>query len=201
MGSVFDTMCLPKSAQLWFHIKTWSPIELSTVSTQLDIHVLSFASHNAFRGDQWWEPDLHERSACRGVASSPRGVGPPYTGQNSETKINGWAGLGLMQPETGLFHTSSFVMQWVFSSCAEIFSQIPQERKKRRRFDDEGRWIRTRLFSRSLWCWPGPEPKRQRTPMEALQAWANEWPDKERVVGILAIRSGWTAMVRPMYWY
>ena len=33
----------------------------------------------------------------------------------------------------------------------------------------------------------GPGPKRQRTAVEELRAWANEWPIKERVVGILEI--------------
>ena len=38
---------------------------------------------------------------------------------------------------------------------------------------------------------PGPGPKRRRTPVEQLRAWADEWPIKERVVGTLdlAIRS------------
>ena len=32
---------------------------------------------------------------------------------------------------------------------------------------------------------PGPAGKRQRTPMEELRAWADEWPIKKDVVGIL----------------
>lgn len=49
---------------------------------------------------------------------------------------------------------------------AEVLPTLQEERKKRRKFEDSG-----------------PGPKRQRTAVEELRAWANEWPIKERVVG------------------
>eukprot|EP00438_Fugacium_kawagutii_P027117 Skav234323 [mRNA] locus=scaffold3161:33595:34803:+ [translate_table: standard] len=48
----------------------------------------------------------------------------------------------------------------------ELIPTLADERKKRRRFEDSG-----------------PEPKRQRTALEELRSWANEWPIREQVVG------------------
>eukprot|EP00438_Fugacium_kawagutii_P003384 Skav231016 [mRNA] locus=scaffold1196:158087:159292:- [translate_table: standard] len=49
---------------------------------------------------------------------------------------------------------------------AELLPTLAEERKKRRRTEDSG-----------------PGPKRQRTALEELRPWANEWPIKERVFG------------------
>ncbi|CAL1169556.1 unnamed protein product [Cladocopium goreaui] len=49
---------------------------------------------------------------------------------------------------------------------AEVLPVLQEERKKRRSYDESG-----------------PGPKRRRTPVEELRAWADEWPIKERVVG------------------
>eukprot|EP00438_Fugacium_kawagutii_P023169 Skav200826 [mRNA] locus=scaffold3034:8787:9302:+ [translate_table: standard] len=48
----------------------------------------------------------------------------------------------------------------------ELLPMLAQECKKRRLFDDSG-----------------PGPKRQRTALEELRSWANEWPIREPVVG------------------
>eukprot|EP00438_Fugacium_kawagutii_P020035 Skav233872 [mRNA] locus=scaffold1483:131469:132731:+ [translate_table: standard] len=48
----------------------------------------------------------------------------------------------------------------------ELLPMLAEERRKRRRFDDSG-----------------PGPKRQRTALEELRSWANEWPIGEKVVG------------------
>eukprot|EP00438_Fugacium_kawagutii_P011015 Skav214771 [mRNA] locus=scaffold3923:11631:12896:+ [translate_table: standard] len=50
-------------------------------------------------------------------------------------------------------------------SPSEILPTLAEERKKRRRYEDLG-----------------PAPKRQRSPVQELRQWANEWPIKERVV-------------------
>eukprot|EP00438_Fugacium_kawagutii_P014559 Skav232302 [mRNA] locus=scaffold882:493062:494126:- [translate_table: standard] len=47
----------------------------------------------------------------------------------------------------------------------EILPILAEERKRRRRYEDAG-----------------PAPKRQRTPVQELRQWANEWPIKHRVV-------------------
>eukprot|EP00438_Fugacium_kawagutii_P000988 Skav221365 [mRNA] locus=scaffold2286:133990:135057:- [translate_table: standard] len=48
----------------------------------------------------------------------------------------------------------------------ELLPTLAEERTKRRRYEDSG-----------------PAPKKQRTAMEELRSWANEWPIKECVVG------------------
>ena len=48
----------------------------------------------------------------------------------------------------------------------ELIQTLAQARKKRRQFEDKG-----------------PEPKRQRTALEELRSWANEWPMKEQATG------------------
>eukprot|EP00438_Fugacium_kawagutii_P008069 Skav228734 [mRNA] locus=scaffold869:117523:118050:- [translate_table: standard] len=48
----------------------------------------------------------------------------------------------------------------------EILPILAEERQKRRRYEDSG-----------------PAPKRQRTPLQELRQWANEWPIKQCVVG------------------
>ena len=48
----------------------------------------------------------------------------------------------------------------------ELIQTLAEARKKRRQFEDSG-----------------PGPKRQRTALEELRAWSNEWPMKEQVTG------------------
>eukprot|EP00438_Fugacium_kawagutii_P014539 Skav232282 [mRNA] locus=scaffold882:286456:287523:- [translate_table: standard] len=50
-------------------------------------------------------------------------------------------------------------------ASTEILPILAEERKKRRRYEDLG-----------------PAPKRQRTPVQELRQWADEWPIKERVL-------------------
>eukprot|EP00438_Fugacium_kawagutii_P031032 Skav235361 [mRNA] locus=scaffold3967:52441:53256:+ [translate_table: standard] len=52
------------------------------------------------------------------------------------------------------------------TASTELIPTLADERKKRRRFEDSG-----------------PDPKRQRTALEELRSWANEWPIREQVVG------------------
>eukprot|EP00438_Fugacium_kawagutii_P000995 Skav221372 [mRNA] locus=scaffold2286:228310:229410:- [translate_table: standard] len=51
-------------------------------------------------------------------------------------------------------------------SPPELLPTLAEERTKRRRYEDSG-----------------PAPKKQRTAMEELRSWADEWPIKECVVG------------------
>ncbi|CAL1133945.1 unnamed protein product [Cladocopium goreaui] len=54
----------------------------------------------------------------------------------------------------------------ISAAPAEVLPVLQEECKKRRNYDESG-----------------PGPKRRRTPVEQLRAWADEWPIKERVVG------------------
>eukprot|EP00438_Fugacium_kawagutii_P027122 Skav234328 [mRNA] locus=scaffold3161:139241:140509:+ [translate_table: standard] len=57
------------------------------------------------------------------------------------------------------------------SAPTELLPTLEEARKKRRRFEDSG-----------------PGPKRQRTVLEELRSWADEWPIKEKVLGDGPIR-------------
>ncbi|CAL1154521.1 unnamed protein product [Cladocopium goreaui] len=65
---------------------------------------------------------------------------------------------------------------------ATVFPALQEERKKRRLYDDDPGLLRAYSDNVRFCLGPsGPGPKRQRTAMEALRAWASEWPAEEPI--------------------
>ena len=94
-------------------------------------------------------------------------------------------------------------------NCPDVPTCMPQERKKRRLYDSDSGWLRAVQLPDLLIVWvqrlidaspkkgrglpsqSGAGPKRQRTAMEALRAWASEWPAKEPNPSTLDLDGSW----------
>ena len=99
-------------------------------------------------------------------------------------------------------------------NCPDVPTCMPQERKKRRLYDSDSGWLRAVQLPDLLIVWvqrlidaspkkgrglpsqSGAGPKRQRTAMEALRAWASEWPAKEPNPSTLDLDGSWWMWVR-----
>eukprot|EP00438_Fugacium_kawagutii_P031041 Skav235370 [mRNA] locus=scaffold3967:169519:170781:+ [translate_table: standard] len=102
-----------------------------------------------------------------------KGADPHLRDRNGETAIFYAVAEKRVEAVRALLHggASLEVVNNAHDTCmstapAVFLPTLAEERKKRRRFEDSG-----------------PGPKRRRTALQELHAWANEWPIKEKVLG------------------